>query len=69
MTAKLPDEINGENVDQLCLATAQLFKKYGINFTGDKELLIVLADTIGCFLEEKCQIFISGNMSLFISKR
>jgi len=65
MTARLPDEINGECVDKLCLETALLFKKYGVNFTRDKELLVDLADAIGDFLEEKCLIIISGNMSVF----
>ena len=58
---KLPIEIDGASVDKLCLETAQLFAKYGINFIQNEALLVDLFETIGEFLEGKCHVIIKEN--------
>ncbi len=65
MTKTLPKEINGESVDRLCLDTAQLFARYGIDFVKDEKLYLNLIETIGEFLEEKCQMAVVQKINKF----
>ena len=53
---QLPEEIDGDRVNDLLDEALLLFKRHNINLTDDLSMTLELVECLGGFLENKCLV-------------